>query len=180
MIDTKRFLSLLLALLLLLSAACAAEEDTWICLTCGQDASGDTCAYCGETRDVWTCADCGTRNLSDTCSQCGKEKKVSLAVRASSPYPLTAFPALRVLAASGDAESLFKLGRYYEKGLFVNRDDEQALRCYRDAAEAGYAPAWVYLGRLYDAGVMVKPDAAFALDRSSLSVMLISPLCLII
>ena len=53
MIDTKRFLSLLLALLLLLSAACAAEEDTWICLTCGQDASGDTCAYCGETRDVW-------------------------------------------------------------------------------------------------------------------------------
>ena len=133
MIDTKRFLSLLLALLLLLSAACAAEEDTWICLTCGQDASGDTCAYCGETRDVWTCADCGTRNLSDTCSHCGKEKKVSLAVRASSPYPLTAFPALRVLAASGDAESLFKLGRYYEKGLFVTRDDEQALRCYRDA-----------------------------------------------
>ena len=70
MIDTKRFLSLLLALLLLFSAACAAEEDTWICLTCGQDATGDTCAYCGETRDVWTCADCGTRNLSDTCSHC--------------------------------------------------------------------------------------------------------------
>ena len=41
MIDTKRFLSLLLALLLLFSAACAAEEDTWICLTCGQAASGD-------------------------------------------------------------------------------------------------------------------------------------------
>ena len=76
----------------------------------------------------------------------------------------TAWPAVSCLAATGDPENLVRLGRYYEKGLFVTRDDEQALRCYRDAAEAGYAQAWVYLGRLYDAGVMVKPDAAFALD----------------
>ena len=76
----------------------------------------------------------------------------------------TAMPAELLILEAGDAESLFKLGRYYEKGLFVNRDDEQALRCYRDAAEAGYAQAWVYLGRLYDAGVIVKPDAVFALE----------------
>ena len=65
----------LFCILLLLGTAAQADvvEDTWVCLKCGMESSGNACVTCNEPRGVWACVDCGTRNLSDTCSNCGKE-----------------------------------------------------------------------------------------------------------
>ena len=154
--ELKRFLLLLLSLLLLCSVSLAAgTEETWICLKCGQESTGNACAVCNEPRGVWVCVECGTRNLSGTCRKCGKEKAASLALQAEDSRMLFAFPAVRSLAAAGDAVNMTRLGRYYEKGIGVQQDAEKTVSILRAAGETGYAPAWVYLGRLYDAGIVV-------------------------
>ena len=154
--ELKRILSLLLVLLFFCASAQAAtpaQEPSRICLYCGAETTADVCDQCHELSIAWTCFDCGTRNLSDTCSSCGKEKHASLEQQAADPRPQVAFPAVRYLAAAGDPASLLRLGQFYEKGIGVGKDIDQAIACLRQAGEAGYAPAWVYLGRLYDAGI---------------------------
>ena len=158
-------LSLLFSLLLLCSFSLAEEAaDTWICLSCGCDARGDVCEVCGEYQGAWICTGCGTRNLSAACRQCGKSREESLSEQASDPRPFAAYPAVRFLAASGDPASLLRLGRYYEKGIVVEQNTDQAVSCFRSAGEAGNPDAWIYLGRLYDAGVLVSRDYAEAMD----------------
>ena len=165
--ELKRFLLLLLSLLLICSFAFAAppvQAQTKICLYCGAETASDLCDQCHELAEAWTCISCGTRNLSDTCSQCGLERQASLEKQAADPRPQLAFPAVRFLAAAGDPASLLRLGQFYEKGIGVGKDIDQAVSCLRRAGEAGYAPAWIYLGRLYDAGVDMKQDPAEALN----------------
>ena len=84
-------------------------------------------------------------------------------MQAADSRPFTAYPAVRLLAASGDPDALFRLGRYYEKGIIVEQNSDQALSCFRDAGAAGSVSAWIYLGRLYDAGVLVTRDYAEAI-----------------
>ncbi len=96
----KQFGLLLLALCLFCSVSIAETgSDTWICMNCGQDASGSNCPVCGEPQGEWICMGCGTRNLSSACMNCGKQRRASLGLQAADPKPLAAFPAVRVLAA---------------------------------------------------------------------------------
>ena len=131
----SRFLLLLLSLLLVCSASLA--DDTWVCLKCGQESTGNACAVCNEPRGVWICMECGTRNLSGACMYCGKEKAVSLAEQAADPQLLFAFPAVRSLAAAGDAVNMTRLGRYYEKGIGVQQDADKTISVLRAAGETG-------------------------------------------
>jgi hypothetical protein len=106
----KQFGLLLLALCLFCSAAAAETgSDSWVCMNCGQDASGSNCPVCGEPQGEWICMGCGTRNLSSACMNCGKQQRASLGLQAADPKPLTAFPAVRVLAADGEVSALFAL-----------------------------------------------------------------------
>jgi hypothetical protein len=49
------------------------------------------------------------------------------------------------------------LGNLYENSIGVAKDDVQALRLYRRAAEGGYAPAFSDEGRLYWEGIGGEP-----------------------
>lgn len=118
----KKVFSLLCLFLFCFSAVRAEEkQDSWICLNCGRDTRGDCCEVCGSLRDAWICYTCGTRNLSSTCMNCGKTRDESLTLQASDPRPLTAYPAVRILAASGDSDALKRLGQYFEKGIEIGR-----------------------------------------------------------
>ena len=134
-----RFLLFVLALILVSSAALAAapaQAPTRICLYCGAETTTDVCGQCHELSVAWTCIECGTRNLSDACNKCGKEKQASLEQQAADPHPQVAYPAVRYLAASGDPASLLRLGQFYEKGIGVSKDIDQAIACLRRAGEA--------------------------------------------
>ena len=139
--ELKRFALLFLSLVLLSASALAAaptpQEETWVCLKCGQESTGSLCVVCGETRGVWTCSNCGTRNLSDACMNCGTEKSASLTQEAEDPRMSAAFTAVHYLAAAGDPVYLTRLGRYYEKGIGVVQDSEKAVDCFRKAGSAG-------------------------------------------
>ena len=162
----KRFLALVCALLLIgsFSLADGSVPGSRICLVCGSPTDESECPVCGALRECWVCYDCLTKNLSDTCMVCRTEKRDSLACQAEDPRPLTAWPAVSHLAAEGDPENLLRLGRYYEKGIMVTQDTDQALALFRKAGEAGYAPAWLYLGKLYDGGIMVGQDFTAAME----------------
>ena len=156
----------LLLLLCLLSCSCLAEEapDSWICLSCGLENRDSECSACGEIRGAWICESCGTRNLSPACMNCGLGKEESLSRQASGPRMLAAYPAARFLAAAGNAEGCFRLGRFYEKGVIVAEDPDQALALYQKAADLGHADACICIARLYDSGVMVPRDYSAALS----------------
>ena len=55
------------------------------------------------------------------------------------------------------------LGFMYESGRGVAHDDAEAVRWYRKAADAGYAPAMRNLGMAYLNGLGVAKDGAEAL-----------------
>ena len=58
-------------------------------------------------------------------------------------------PDLTRCAEQGDAEAQFKLGARYEEGYRVTRDDAEAERWYRLAAEGGHVVAQFDLGWRY-------------------------------
>ena len=51
------------------------------------------------------------------------------------------------------------LGELYETGRGVPVDGTRATEYYKEAAEAGFAPAQFNLGRLYASGTIVTRDA---------------------
>ena len=67
-------------------------------------------------------------------------------------------------AKAGDAESQFILGNMYDRGRGVPKDEKEAVKWYRKAAEQGYAKAQHQLGVMYDKGEGVPEDdvAAYA------------------
>jgi TPR repeat protein len=73
-------------------------------------------------------------------------------------YAARSLPGLRRLAAAGDAEAQFLLGRFYSGGLGVERDYKEALVWLRKAA--GQKQAWAYnlLGYMHLHGEGVSPD----------------------
>lgn len=56
------------------------------------------------------------------------------------------------LADKGDAEAQYYVGRMYEKGQGVSKDQEQVVRWYTRSAEGGYAPAQYRLAVGYAMG----------------------------
>jgi len=68
-------------------------------------------------------------------------------------------------AQGGDVAAQYKLAVRYSSGNGVTKDDAQAFKWFRKAAESGYALGQVSLGLIYREGNYgVKPDAAQAVD----------------
>ena len=66
---------------------------------------------------------------------------------------------IRAKAEKGDAQSQCELGMASEEGnLGVVRDDKEAVKWYRKAAEQNYAPGQALLGWCYDRGQGVSKD----------------------
>jgi TPR repeat protein len=63
-----------------------------------------------------------------------------------------------VLFSTGDAIALFNLGICYQNGFGVPKDDTQAVKWFRKAAEQGHAMAQKNLGRCYHWGRGVQLD----------------------
>ena len=68
--------------------------------------------------------------------------------------PLT----LEQKAAAGDAKAQYDLARMYELGEGVPKDDKEAMKWYRKAAEQGVAKAQHNLGLKYELGEGVPKD----------------------
>jgi TPR repeat protein len=84
---------------------------------------------------------------------------------ASGLVPEEASDQVRDLAAAalaGDAEAQFDLAVAYDYGDGVRKDDGEAARWYRRAAEQGHPSAQNDLGYLYETGEGVGPDMAEA------------------
>lgn len=69
-----------------------------------------------------------------------------------------AFAAFMELAEHGDARAQANVGYYYDQGLAVGRNPEEAARWYRLAAESGNVDAQYNLGAMYEAGEGVPRD----------------------
>lgn len=65
---------------------------------------------------------------------------------------------LELLAGQGDAYAQFSLGIMYAKGVGVAKDEVEAFRWFRKAAEQGYAGAQLNLGKKYINGDGVQRD----------------------
>jgi TPR repeat protein len=74
----------------------------------------------------------------------------------------TAFREMMPLALAGDPAAQFNLGVMYAQGRGVPRDDAEAVRWYRLAADQGFAEAQYILGAMYVAGRGVPQDDAGA------------------
>ena len=61
-------------------AAAVPQTDTWVCPSCGHQASGKFCAECGTKKPEpvvvtgWTCPNCGSVNKGKFCAECGTKK----------------------------------------------------------------------------------------------------------
>ena len=65
-------------------------------------------------------------------------------------------------AEHGTVEAQFELGRMYEQGRSIPKDEAQAVYWYQKAAEQGYAEAQFRLGLMYEEGWGVPKDEAQA------------------
>ena len=63
----------------------------------------------------------------------------------------------RPLAAQGDADAQFNLGRMYLNGKAVPKDDKEAVKWFRRAAVQGHVKAQYSLGWMYSRGEGIKP-----------------------
>ena len=70
----------------------------------------------------------------------------------------TAFAGFKKLAEQGDAGAQYFLGRMYDTGRGVPKDDQQAAAWFRKAAEQGSAGAQYFLGLMYYQGRGVPKD----------------------
>ena len=68
------FCLLLLVTFFCLSASAESSGESWLCLACGNETSGESCPACGALRGQWFCDACRIPNLSDACLQCGKPR----------------------------------------------------------------------------------------------------------
>jgi TPR repeat protein len=72
----------------------------------------------------------------------------------------TAFHFIQPLAEQGDAEAQYKLGTMYAYGLFVPKNDAEAIKWFQKAADQGIPEAQLNLGLLYYNGQGVPQDYA--------------------
>jgi TPR repeat protein len=78
----------------------------------------------------------------------------SPAITGEKPY----IASLRARARRGDAQAQFDLGACYRFGQGVPKNEVEAVRWYRKAADQGYDKAQYNLGVCYDAGTGVAKD----------------------
>ena len=62
--------------------AAAPAANTWVCPSCGAQASGNFCPDCGTKRPApvnsWICPSCGTANKGKFCVECGAKKPAGI------------------------------------------------------------------------------------------------------
>ena len=62
--------------------AAAPAANTWVCPSCGAQASGNFCPDCGTKRPApvnsWICPSCGTSNKGKFCVECGAKKPAGI------------------------------------------------------------------------------------------------------
>ena len=75
----------------------------------------------------------------------------ALAALQKQDYP-EALRILRPLAERGDAKAQNNLGKMFEQGLGVAKDDTEAMNWYRKSAEQGLAEAQYNLGLMFREG----------------------------
>jgi hypothetical protein len=86
-----------------------------------------------------------------------QRSSVNVQTNATSPEPKE-IAALRRRAESGDATAQTRLGRKYEDGEGVAKDEREAVAWYRNAAEQGNAWGQYNLGDMYEYGKGVVKD----------------------
>ena len=110
--------------------------------------------------------------LAATLLGCGKKleeekttpENLTLAVEAETLWKkagkgdAAALTKLRALAEKGDAKAQNNLGRMYDEGLGVPKDEDEAVKWYREAADQGHADAQNSLGVMYRTGLGVPKD----------------------
>src|SRR5580698_1180042 len=74
------------------------------------------------------------------------------------------FLTTQAAAERGDARAQYELGRDYQKGIGVDKDNAKAVQYLRLAAEQGYADAEVTLGSFYGQGLGVSRNVATAVS----------------
>lgn len=90
-------------------------------------------------------------------AQAGDDYYKGLTAYERSDYE-AAFRLWKPLAEQGNAESQYRLGRLFETGHGVPRNDGEAVEWYRRAAEQGHASAQYRLGAQYVLGDGVPQD----------------------
>ena len=73
--------------------------------------------------------------------------------------PAERLQVLRPIAGRGNKAAQYGLGKLYEYGRGVEKDDAEALRWYRKSAEQGYASAEFKMGYAYRHGRGVSKNA---------------------
>ncbi len=68
------------------------------------------------------------------------------------------FADIKVKAEKGSPEFQFKLGEIYRNGRGVEKDATEAVKCYKKAADQGFAEAQYSLGWSHVSGVGIKQD----------------------
>ena len=69
-----------------------------------------------------------------------------------------AFEQAKARAEKGDVQAQYSLANYYERGVGVAKDKNEAVKWYRKAADQGYAQAQYQLGDYYFNGIGVAKD----------------------
>lgn len=72
-----------------------------------------------------------------------------VAITNETSNPEAAAAGFRLASIRGDAESFYRLGRMYESGIGVPRDEGNAWRCYLQAVFSGKSEAWPEASRLF-------------------------------
>ena len=62
------------------------------------------------------------------------------------------------MAKQGDSDAQNEVGRYYQNGIGVAKDDAEAVSWYRKAADQGHANAQNNMGWMYQNGLGVTQD----------------------
>lgn len=70
----------------------------------------------------------------------------------------------KAAAASGDPEKLMALANFHLLGIGTEKDEAEAARLHRQAAEQGHAPSQYYFGCDLTLGMGVKKDVAAGLE----------------
>lgn len=124
----------------------------------------------------WTCSAllCSTRNeklasinLNDVYKKV-EELFDDVMLRRDKDYSRKVFEEVKLCAENGDTKCMNAVGRFYQSGVFVEKDYSFALQWYEQASNYGYFPAIRNKALLYATGKGVEKDFEKAIEFANL------------
>lgn len=114
----------------------------------------------------WTCAAilCSTRNEKFAALNVEEiHKKVDelfddILLRRDTEYAEKVFEEVKLCADNGDAKCMNAMGRFYDSGLVVDKDNSKAMHWFNQASLHNYLPAICNIAIMYAEGQGVKRD----------------------